>query len=337
MISNVQRSPITSSPTAKPQSCLYRRAKMRLLRVWAQFSLSFDFKHYIFFKLQKGTENKGCEPMAAATNLALRAPLELSDSKRELGDLSDEEFAVISPYRISAFMGKKIIHPGGRFSTRRVLKAAQLEDGQQVLEVGCGVGFGAIKIAKRAAVQVTAIDIDPQMLIRAAENVTKAAMDDQITIRSESVEALPFLDNTFDRIIVESVTMFTNIERATAEMVRVLKPGGILVDHEFAWNRTPSDRRQKRFSSLFAGGHCDVPEFWKTSYAAAGLKNPQTMTGPVLNFTPPGIMIDEGPAGLLFFGRAFSRWRRIKRMGAFVIKFNSLIPAIRYVITTGTK
>jgi len=261
----------------------------------------------------------------------------LATRKRRLGDLTPTELEALTPYQLAAWIGKKVIHPGGRFSTRRVLKAAALTDGLKVLEVGCGVGTLAIALARRHAIELVAIDIDPQMLVRAREAVADAGVEERVSVRDTNVEALPWPDASFDRIIVESVTMFTDHERAIAEMMRVLKPGGILVDHEFAWSRPPTPSRARRFASLFGSGRCELPTFWKAAYESAGLGQVQTMTGPVLNFTPPGILIDEGPMGIVFLARSLAGWRRARRFGQFIWRINSLAPTLRYVITTGRK
>ncbi len=248
--------------------------------------------------------------------------------------LTLEELRAESAYRLAAFADKKVIHPGGRFSTRRVLKAAQLDTARHVLEVGCGVGYGALKIAKRAA-KVTAIDIDPAMLERAYKRAQAAP---NLTVEEASVEALPYADATFDRAVIESVTMFTDRDRSIPEIHRVLEPGGLVVDHEFCWSSEPTAWRKKTFARQFGDGACELPAAWVKRYEDAGFVDVRVATGPVLNFTPPGLVIDEGPLDALrFFGRLATRAKFARRMGSFLWDLNRLIPWIRYMVLTAKK
>src|SRR6266852_3425982 len=85
--------------------------------------------------------------------------------------LSDAEVGELDPYAFFAVLGKRVIHPGGRVSTDELIRRADFAAGQRVLDVGCGVGTTAIRIAKDFGATVAAVDIAPLMLERAAANV----------------------------------------------------------------------------------------------------------------------------------------------------------------------
>src|SRR4030088_3269097 len=85
--------------------------------------------------------------------------------------LSDAEVDELDPYAFFAVLGKRVIHPGGRTATDELIRKADFQPGQHVLYVGCGVGTTAIEIPRRFATDLTAIDIAPLMLERAAANV----------------------------------------------------------------------------------------------------------------------------------------------------------------------
>src|SRR5439155_26070112 len=82
----------------------------------------------------------------------------------------------LDPYSFLAVIGKRVIHPGGRKSSAELLRRADLEPGQQVLDVGCGVGSTAIQVAARFGPYVTAVDIAPLMVERAQANVRAAGL-----------------------------------------------------------------------------------------------------------------------------------------------------------------
>ncbi len=273
------------------------------------------------------------------TQLAIIQPRlpKMQHDGRWLRALPTHAFEALSPYRLAALLGKNVIHPGGRFSTRKVLKAAGFAAHHEVLEVGCGVGTTAVKIA-RTVKRLVAIDIDPAMLERATARATRSGLSsDRLDIRHGDVTHLDFPDHRFDRVIVESVHMFVDRPLALAEVFRVLRPGGRIVDHEFGWSKTPTPRTAARFEDLFPGSFVATPDAWQSLYKSAGFTGVSVQTGLVLNFTPPGMLIDEGPHFPLMVLRILSRWRRIKTMARFMVQFNRLIPSIRYHIIAADK
>lgn len=84
-----------------------------------------------------------------------------------MGRLTAQEVQALDPYAFLAVLGKRVIHPGGRASTDRLLEWAAIRPGQRVLDIGCGVGTTAIRLARDHGAQVMAADIAPLMRERA--------------------------------------------------------------------------------------------------------------------------------------------------------------------------
>ena len=112
-----------------------------------------------------------------------------------------------------------------------------------VLEVGCGTGanFGHYDWTRVESLEAT--EPDPFMLRRAEPRV--AALPEgahaKLHLSEAPAESLPFEDERFD-VVVSCLVLCTvsEVERALAEMHRVLKPGGELrllehVAREGAW------------------------------------------------------------------------------------------------------
>lgn len=95
----------------------------------------------------------------------------------------------------------------------------------QVLDVGTGSGALARTAARRAG-HVTACDINPYMVREGADLAATAGLSDRITFREANAEHLPFADASFDHAYSVTVLEECDADRAIAELIRVVKPGG---------------------------------------------------------------------------------------------------------------
>lgn len=92
---------------------------------------------------------------------------------------------------------------------------------KDVLEVGCGTGLVLSRIAGFAR-SVRGVDISPNMLQRARER--------QLDVQVGSATELPFADQSFDvACSFKVLAHIRDIDRALAEMARVVRPGGHVI------------------------------------------------------------------------------------------------------------
>tara|TARA_B100000614_G_scaffold27988_1_gene21794 strand:+ start:1745 stop:2590 length:846 start_codon:yes stop_codon:yes gene_type:complete len=109
-----------------------------------------------------------------------------------------------------------------------LLDAAGIADGQTVLDLASGAGEPALSIARRVGPSghVTATDLVPEML-DGIERRAQAANLSNLSVRESDMQALPFEDESFDRVVCRFGIMFSPDEgKALSEALRVLKPGG---------------------------------------------------------------------------------------------------------------
>lgn len=103
----------------------------------------------------------------------------------------------------------------------------------RVLEVGCGPGFLSIVLAQ-AGFAVTACDYTPAMLDEAQANA--GALAGAIDFRREDAEALGFADASFDVVVTRNLTWdLPHPAVAYAQWLRVLRPGGLLLNYDANW------------------------------------------------------------------------------------------------------
>lgn len=253
--------------------------------------------------------------------------------------LSDSEVEQLDPYAFMAVIGKKVIHPGGRRSTDELFRLADFQAGQRVLDVGAGVGTTAIEIAHRFGCQVTAIDIDPVMLTRAQANVQAAKLGSQVTVERGDIQSLQFSDSSFDRVVIEAVTMFVDRPRAAREVVRVCRPNGRVLDQEFIYRKTPTPEVRRIFEGEVCPGiRFDTTADWIELYRAAGLTATQHVTGPFAMMTPMGMVRDEGIGNLLaMMGRTITRRAYLRKMSWLMSRIVRVMSYLGYVVLVGTK
>lgn len=89
----------------------------------------------------------------------------------------------------------------------------------RVLDVGCGYGKNLEKLKARG---MDAVGIDPET--DAIEYCLGLGLQAQIG----SAERLAFPDSSFDAVILDGVIQFTDPQKALAEALRVIRPGGEL-------------------------------------------------------------------------------------------------------------
>lgn len=99
-----------------------------------------------------------------------------------------------------------------------------------ILDIATGTGDLAINLAETNAEKIIGLDISEGMLNVGKEKILNKSLQDTIEMVVGDSENLPFEDNTFDAITVGfGIRNFETLEKGLAEILRVLKPGGIFV------------------------------------------------------------------------------------------------------------
>ena len=135
-----------------------------------------------------------------------------------------------------------------------------------VLDVACGTGDMVLELSERGCM-VTGVDISEEMLAIADRKCRDTASRVRscgnsllrtrhaVSLQKADAEHLPFADATFDAITCAfGVRNFVHLEKGINEMLRVLKPLGMMVILELA---TPDNILLKPFYNLYT--KCVIP------------------------------------------------------------------------------
>jgi demethylmenaquinone methyltransferase/2-methoxy-6-polyprenyl-1,4-benzoquinol methylase len=110
---------------------------------------------------------------------------------------------------------------------------------ETILDVACGTGDLSIEALKLKPRKIIGVDISKGMLAKGREKLGRKNLKKIITLVQGDSEALQFDDETFDAAMVAfGVRNFEDLNQGLAEMLRVLKPGGLLVVLEFSKPRS---------------------------------------------------------------------------------------------------
>lgn len=182
-----------------------------------------------------------------------------------------------------------------------LLEMAQLQDGHDVLDIGCGFGGTLQRIDQTfRQMSLTGVNIDPRQL-KVCFSLESAA-DNRFLWHEADACALPFADCTFDRAFcIEAMFHFSSRAGFFSEVARVLRPSGILVvsDIVVLRDQVESQITPAEVASVLDEGYGPWPHPWsqldelKTMPATFGLicesaQDVTLQTLPIHRFTVTG-------------------------------------------------
>ncbi|MGQ0843576.1 MAG: SAM-dependent methyltransferase [Sporichthyaceae bacterium] len=111
--------------------------------------------------------------------------------------------------------------------------------GDRVLDVGCGVGGPALRLARLTGAEVVGISVSRRQVERANAAAAEAGLARRVSFAHADATALDFAPNSFDAVFaLESMIHMPDRGQVLAQIARVLRPGGRLVLTDF-FQRSP--------------------------------------------------------------------------------------------------
>ncbi len=109
-----------------------------------------------------------------------------------------------------------------------------------VLDVATGTGGVAAELARASDCRVVGLDQSRSMLLAARSRQLSAIASAKVHLVRATAASLPFADGSFDVVVHTFLLRYASNPIAMLdEMVRVLRPGGVMVGLEFAVPKWP--------------------------------------------------------------------------------------------------
>jgi len=111
------------------------------------------------------------------------------------------------------------------------LQWLDLSPGKTVLDVACGAGGPALRIAATTGCSVVGIDVHLPAVTTASSLAAQRGLAERAEFRStDATGPLPFADASFDAVTcIDAINHFSDRPRIVAEWARLLKMGGRLL------------------------------------------------------------------------------------------------------------
>jgi ubiquinone/menaquinone biosynthesis C-methylase UbiE len=147
-------------------------------------------------------------------------------------------------------------------NSRMVIELANIKPGDKVLDVGCGPG--SLTLTAQSYVgssgKVYGIDASPEMIEVAQKKALRSGL--KVVFDVGLIEKLAFQDATFDVVISRLAIhhLPDDLKRiGFAEILRVLKPGGLLLIADFT---PPTNPVLNHMTSALVGSHMMQTDIW---------------------------------------------------------------------------
>ena len=198
--------------------------------------------------------------------------------------LTRKQVSQLNYYDFTAYLGIPLFQFGGLKVADDLIRRCGINENSRVLEVGCGTGFMACRISAKRGCCIVGIDISERMVEMAKDRARRQGLEDKVVFRTADALALPFEDNSFDVVFTQFVTALLDKNRALAEYMRVLKPGGylgvveIFKDTLIPYEASRDIQKAERILSEAVGldFQLSTPRQWRSLFEDVGVKKVQT-------------------------------------------------------------
>jgi SAM-dependent methyltransferase len=166
-----------------------------------------------------------------------------------------------------------------------MVELAGIDDGQSVLDIGCGFGSTFARINDGFhGMQLAGVNIDPRQ-IDICRGITSRS-GNALAWHIADATALPFGDAIFDRVLcIEAMFHFSSRRSLFNEAARVLKPGGVMAGTDILISPA-AQSASVPIEAILQAGFGPWPDVWSADANHVALAHEAGLAGEVRDITP---------------------------------------------------
>lgn len=150
--------------------------------------------------------------------------------------LDENQYSRSSILRYERIFGPTYISTGGQETTTEFCEKLNLQPGEKVLDVGCGIGGSAFHMARKYGVEVRGVDLSTNMITIALENQAKQEdeVKTKVCLEITDITKATYPEESFDVIYSRDTLLHIGgKESLFANFLKWLKPGGRLLISDY--------------------------------------------------------------------------------------------------------
>ncbi|KAK9800739.1 hypothetical protein WJX73_003088 [Symbiochloris irregularis] len=148
--------------------------------------------------------------------------------------LDEQQYNTNGILRYERIFGEGFVSTGGLATTEEFVKQLDLQPGQRVLDVGCGIGGGDFYMASKYGAFVHGVDLSVNMVLIALERASTHNVGHKVSFDIADVTTCEVRDGSYD-VIYSRDTILHIQDKPTLfkRFLRMLKPGGKLLISDY--------------------------------------------------------------------------------------------------------
>lgn len=214
----------------------------------------------------------------------------------------DKDIDTMSGHWLLARMGKKVLRPGGKELTQKLIRELMITGSDEIVEFAPGLGSTALLALQNRPLSYTGVDMDAD----AVKLLSSKIAGNNIAFIQANAAHTPFQANSKDRVYGEAMlTMQADHRKAEIirEAARILRKGGLYGIHELGlMPDTPDESMkaevQKELALAIRVNARPLTTLeWKELLEANGFSVKKVIKAPMHLLEPKRMIDDEGLAG----------------------------------------
>lgn len=196
-------------------------------------------------------------------------------------------------------LGKRVLRPGGRELTAKMIDALNIQSNDAVIEFAPGIGFTAKKVLKKRPSSYKGIELNEE----ATRNLNKKFKGTGFQFINANAGNVPLPENSANKIYGEAMLTMQADHRKREiirEAFRLLSPGGYYAIHELGLKpdniamEIKAEIQKALANSIHVNARPLTLTEWNLILKEEGFEVVKCLTNPMLLLEPKRVLQDEG-------------------------------------------